>query len=496
MQSIPDQSEEVEDDWRSSAQVRCELCTASASPPTSSKKVKVEVTKVESGEVDVQAVELLLTINPAAVCSTGLSLSGLRKVSYPLAQHADLREQAKSAVATRLSQDRLLHCMLRRDLVGSVGLADRVRVIGYPRLRPAEKAKVEAKRVAKGAKVEEDDEEKQASYSLLVHSVVINPPRMPISSSALASIRDALTGHDQPPFELLISRPLSLAMPADLPSEVNAGLLLALMSAGLQDELTDSGAGIHVLLVCGTGQQTVLAPLALLHPHAVYVSSLPTSTSLWATETCGKQGIEQVDGALMQANGGVCLVDELDRHVANPAAAHRLTHFLRTGEDLVISDGGGASQVELRSSATVIATTRGRWTEYDNSLTLMDNAALPVEVVAAFDLVLIAGLPNRDYEATAQQVLKMDSRWRDVDAWQTQREAATVLPPLLTPAQLTTFLMGVQQAAPEYPLRISPQLGLNLERWYVDLRYLFSSLLAFLPSLTPLTLHLCLCAGT
>ena len=478
VQSIPVQREEVEDDWRAPERLRCQHCPSST-PPWATKKVKVEL-KADTDDsqmVDVQTVDILLSLNPAALTSqhanSVTSSSHCIEVKGPrtVAQQLDTREQAKHAVARRLSQDLLLPCVLHRDLVGSVRLTDRVRVIGYPRL--AEKQNVEAKKGAKALIVlDNDDDEHEESYALLVHSVVINPAAELVPTGAVHAIVSAFEGQGASPLELLTSRPLSLAMPADLPSEVNAGLLLSMMSAFPQDEATDGGAGVHVLLIVGPNHQSILAPLALLHPHSVYVSSLPTSTPLWATERCSRDGIEQMGGALMQSNGGVCLIDDIDRHVASLAATHRLTHFLRTGEDLVIGEGDGSTQVELRSSATVIATTRGRWTEYDDNCTLMENVMLPVEVVAAFDLVLVAGLANRGYQHSVEQLLEMDQRWRDVDGRQAQRDVATALPPLLSPSHFTTFLTAAQQASHEQALRVPPRLVGTVESWYCSMKAL------------------------
>ena len=443
----------------------------------------------QSGGRRFQIVEVLLAINPAAARNTlahRSSLSDVPQVKVEARPMSVQRAQAKRTVQARVTDDRAIKCVLRDDLIGSVAATDRVLVIGTAEQDDdCEEERPQRKAAGKAKDGPKDDDDaaavQEVSDRLSVHSIQLFDRALP--NTQPRCVVDAIgalipRGRDSSICAALLERPLSLALP-ELPRAVGAGLLLSMVSAVHHAGADDGGAGVHVLLVCNPSEpqrhHPILAPLALLHPHTVYVSACQPAP-LWSSVAYDSDyaGKETRSGALMQANGGLCLIDDLDPHVASPAAAQRFMGFLSRTRDLVVGQcaGRGASSEEMRSSATVIATTRCVGSEYDVSRTLAENVRLSTDVLAAFGLVLIVSLPDLDTDHVVRGIFRAQEHWQSLDSSAASRDSNDGPAPLLNPQQLTTLIALRQNAREEPVLPPDAALRTRLRELYGSLRAL------------------------
>ncbi|MEM2115643.1 MAG: minichromosome maintenance protein MCM [Candidatus Woesearchaeota archaeon] len=213
---------------------------------------------------------------------------------------------------------------------------------------------------------------------------------------------------------------------------------------------------IHILLVGdpGSGKSQLLKRALVVAPKARYVSGKGASgagltAAVVKDEFLGGWSLEA--GALVLANEGVCLIDELDKMSNEDRSA---MHEALEQQTITISKAN--IQATLRAQTTVLAAANpklGRFNPYEPIATQID---LPPALISRFDLIFpIKDVPDpqKDKEM-AEFILKL------------HKDKDVTKPPIDT-QMLRKYLAYAKQ-------RISPTLTeeaiMELESYYVKMR--------------------------
>lgn len=182
---------------------------------------------------------------------------------------------------------------------------------------------------------------------------------------------------------------------------VKAGLLLALLggsrpgaAAGTGDaqqaQTRDPGrrTDIHVLLMGdpGLGKSQLLAAAVAAAPRGVFVSG-PTSSAAGLTAAVGRDastGAPSLDaGACVQADCGVCGVDEFDKMKPQHGA---LLEVMEQGTVTIAKAGVSAS---LPARCALLAAANPAGGRYDRSKTVVENINMGAPLLSRFDLIFV-----------------------------------------------------------------------------------------------------------
>ena len=202
--------------------------------------------------------------------------------------------------------------------------------------------------------------------------------------------------------------------------KIKEALILQLLG-GVEKQRNDgikTRGDIHVLLVGdpGSGKSQMLKRVSKVAPKSRYVSGRGASgagltAAVVRDEFLGGFSLEA--GALVLANKGMCLIDEMDKMSRDDASA------LHEGmEQQTISISKANIQATLPSQTTVLAAANpkyGRFDSYQNIFTQID---MPPALINRFDLIFVVrDLPDPDSDSSmAKHILSMHKDPEAVEA--------------------------------------------------------------------------------
>ncbi|MFT4326974.1 MAG: minichromosome maintenance protein MCM, partial [Candidatus Woesearchaeota archaeon] len=171
--------------------------------------------------------------------------------------------------------------------------------------------------------------------------------------------------------------------------------ILYLFLGGVQKSRNDgvkNRGDTHMLLIGdpGSGKSQLLKRAAVIAPKGKYVSGKGASgagltASVVKDEFLGGWALEA--GALVLANKGICLIDELDKMTTEDRSA---MHEALEQQTITISKAN--IQATLKSETSVLAAANPRHGRFDPYASLADQINLPPALISRFDLIF----PFRD----------------------------------------------------------------------------------------------------
>ncbi|MFC1723453.1 minichromosome maintenance protein MCM [Nanoarchaeota archaeon] len=181
--------------------------------------------------------------------------------------------------------------------------------------------------------------------------------------------------------------------------KVKEAILLQLLG-GVQKKRSDgaiSRGDIHILLIGdpGSGKSMLLKRAQIVAPKSRYVSGKGASgAGLTAAVVKDEflRGWALEAGALVLANRGFCMVDELDKMTKEDTSA---MHEALEQQTVTISKAN--IQASLRCETTVLAAANPKWGRFDPYEIIGKQIDLPPALISRFDLIFpIRDLPNKE----------------------------------------------------------------------------------------------------
>ena len=301
-------------------------------------------------------------------------------------------------------QPRRLEAYLYDDLVQEIRPGDRVIVFGVLRGAPINpKAKsadikyyFEVSSIEKISKdwgnieISAEDEERIIELS----------KRLDLVDLFKKSIAPSIYGYD------IIKEALVLQMFGGVPKKVAGGIR--------------KRGDIHILLVGdpGTAKSEMLMQVATIAPRAIYASGKGTSAAgLTAAAVRDKNNIWTLEaGALVIADGGMAVVDEIDKMNEEDRGAM----YLAMEQQIVTIDKAGI-HVTLPARCTILAAANPKYGRFDNTRYLSEQINLPPPLITRFDAIFkIIDIPNKERDnALAQHIIDIHtSDEEDIDRFE------------------------------------------------------------------------------
>lgn len=193
--------------------------------------------------------------------------------------------------------------------------------------------------------------------------------------------------------------------------EVKKALIFQLMGGNkkTRSDGIQTRGDTHILLIGdpGAGKSQLLSRINVIAPKSRMVSGKGASgagltASVVKDEFLGGWALEA--GALVLANRGVCLIDELDKMSHEDRSA---MHEALEQQTVTISKAN--IQATLRSETTVLAAANPKNSRFDPFETISKQIDLPASLISRFDLIFpIRDLPNKERDGNlAGFILKL-----------------------------------------------------------------------------------------
>ncbi len=172
--------------------------------------------------------------------------------------------------------------------------------------------------------------------------------------------------------------------------DIKEAILLALVGAPpvyLPDNTRVRGDS-HILIIGdpGTGKSQLLQTVSKLVPRGIYTSGKGSSgvglTAAVVKDTRGEFMLEA--GAMVLADGGVCLIDEIDKMDESDRSA---IHEALEQQTVTITKAG--IHATLNARCGVIAAGNPTFGKYLRDRSVADNINLPPTILSRFDLIFI-----------------------------------------------------------------------------------------------------------
>ena len=317
-------------------------------------------------------------------------------------QKAILQERPEEIPPGQLP--RQLEVVLEDDLVDSARPGDRVKLVGVLELKQDTSPKKGSKaifdlylransvevsqKVLDEVKITEEDKKK-----------ILDASRDPwIREKIISSIAPSIYGHWE------VKEALALALFGGVPKTLSDG--------------TRVRGDIHVLLIGdpGTAKSQLLQFVARVAPRAIFTTGKgSTAAGLTATVTRDKQtGDFYLEaGALVLADGGIAVIDEIDKMRDEDRVA---IHEAMEQQTVSIAKAGIVAKLNAR--ATVIAAGNPKLGRYIRERSLADNINLPPTILSRFDLIfIILDNPGEEDQKLAQHILNVHANPKKFSAF-------------------------------------------------------------------------------
>ncbi|MBI2106181.1 minichromosome maintenance protein MCM [Candidatus Woesearchaeota archaeon] len=200
--------------------------------------------------------------------------------------------------------------------------------------------------------------------------------------------------------------------------DIKAALILQLMG-GVQKEHTDGTkrrGDMHVLLVGdpGVSKSQLLQFISKIAPKARLVSGKGSSAAgLTATIVKDEfmRGWALEAGAFVLANGGFCILDEMDK--INPEDISALHQAL---EQQIITIAKANVQATLKAKTTLLAAANPKLGRFDPYIPIASQINLPSTLINRFDLIFpMRDIPSREFDdKVASHVLNLQQKPDDI----------------------------------------------------------------------------------
>jgi replicative DNA helicase Mcm len=275
-------------------------------------------------------------------------------------------------------QPQLIEVWVKDDLVDTIKLGDRVRVVGI--INPV---------MARA--------NKSLTSKIYLDAVSITPvnkePQICISSEEEKLFREM--AETPSIYHMLVDSIAPSIFGLDHIKEAILLLLVGGRPKVFPDGLTVRG-DIHILLVGnpGTAKSQLLQYVASIAPRAIYTPGGGSTTArLTAAVLKEKEGeIVLEAGAMVLADMGVCCIDDIDKMRSEDKVA---IHKAMTRQTISVAKKGAVTTVYTRTA--VLAAANPVFGRYSPYRTLAENVKLPPTILSGFDLIFVLrDEPNPD----------------------------------------------------------------------------------------------------